>query len=144
MDTADLTDSLNTLLEYLNDSHMGYEESANVVNDKSIAHLFNLLSAKRQKMAKELSEKINLLNSTPKKSGSLTGFAHRLFLDLKALVMGGNVDSIINEVKRGENTAINCYKEVLRKDLPSDLNFMLTNQLDEIEKDLQEMDKLSI
>ena len=144
MNSNETVKLLNNLLEYLNDSYKGYEECSQAVEDKKMAQLFKTLSAKRQRMANELAEKVRVFNEDPKEMGSITGAAHRLFVNLKSVITGGNIDSIINEIKRGENTMINRYKEVLREELPEDIHSILNDQFNEFEKDLKAIDQSSI
>jgi uncharacterized protein (TIGR02284 family) len=140
---VNITSTLNNILEYLNDSCLGYEQCADAVNQKVIASFFSNLATKRKLMAAELAEKIKNFNANPEERGTVSGAAHRFLVNLKGLVTAGNVDSIVNEVKRGENTAINSYKEALRENLPQDVRDLLVNQLNEFEKDLGDVDRLS-
>jgi uncharacterized protein (TIGR02284 family) len=145
MSNHQLITSLNDLLEYLNDSYRGYQECAENVSSKKLADLFRSLSTKRQRMAQELAEKLHALGAAPKEGGSITGAAHRLFVHLKSILTGEDNDAIIQEIKRGENTAIERYKEVLKeKALPADLQALLMPQLHEFEKDLMTIDELSV
>lgn len=144
MNAENLTTALNDLVEYLNDSQLGYQQCSDVVKDSMLSNLFSALSMKRKNMAQELAEKIKLLGEAPKEGGSVTGAAHRLFVDLKGALTGGNVDSIINEVKRGENTMINRYKEVLREQLPEDWHRVLSAHLSQFEQDLVSIDETSV
>lgn len=144
MNAENLTTALNDLVEYLNDSQLGYQQCSDVVKDSKLSNLFSALSMKRKNMAQELAEKVRLLGKAPKEGGSVTGAAHRLFVDLKGALTGGNVDSIINEVKRGENTMINRYKEVLREKLPEDWHRVLSVHLSQFEQDLASMDEISV
>ena len=145
MENSGVLNMLNNILEYLNDSYQGYKQASESVDNHKLAALFTSLSNKRQRMAAELLEKIKVRNLTPQKEGSITGAAHRIFVSLKGVLTGGNVDAIITEVKRGENTSIETYKEALRdKFLPDDIRAVLNSQLSEFEKDIAEIDKSSI
>jgi uncharacterized protein (TIGR02284 family) len=144
MSNNQLINSLNNLLEYLNDSYKGYQESAKDVADSRIANLFRSLSSKRQSMAQTLAEKIKTMGGEPKEGGSVTGAAHRMFVNLKSMLSGEDVDAIIEEVKRGENTAIARYKEILKEILPEDVRLLLSSQLMEFEKDLATINSLVV
>lgn len=144
MDNTTLVKTLNELLEYLNDSQEGYQQCVGSVTDRRMAELFDSLAMKRRKMANELGERIKILGGSPKESGSITGVMHRLYVNLKSAITGGDIDAIINEIKRGENTVINCYKEALRKNFTADVHSVLNSHLNEIEGDIASMDKLSV
>lgn len=144
MNNEEVTDSLNDILGYVYDSYNGYKECADVVADETMKNLFSILGTQRESMIKELAKEIKALGTEPVQSGSAIGAAHRLFVDLKSLVTGGGTEAIINEVKRGENTLINSYKDVLKKDLPAPIRTILTHQLENIERNLIQIDTLSI
>lgn len=141
---ADVTAKLNDLVQYLQDSRNGYQECAKDVESSAMQVLFNQLSAKRQAMLNELDTEFGALNKIEESDGTLLGKAHQYFLSLKSTLTGGDVDAIITEVKRGENTTIDAYKDVLREaSLPERDRLLLNKQLHEVEKDIEDIDTTS-
>lgn len=144
MDTKNVISSLNDLLEYLHDSHNGYKESAAEINDINMKSLFNGFSQRRQPMITVLEQEVRKLGGNPIDSGSVIGAAHRVFIDLKSLVTGGDREAIINEVNRGETTLRDKYREILKEQqLPSHIQTLLRQQLSEIENSLAEINNTS-
>lgn len=138
------TEQLNDLLNYLHDSEKGYRECARVINETSLKPILMAEASERMEMIRNLEMQMRLRGETPSESGSVAGPMHRLYLDFKALLTGGDVDALLNEIKRGDNTLINAYKEVLREALPLDLDQTLQNQLDHVQNTIKELDQVSI
>jgi len=132
----------NDLLEYLYDSCNGYQECAEQVADPTMKQLFSDLAQHRQQMISELKTQVRMSDEEPTESGSITGAAHRRFIDVKSLLTGGNTESIVKEVKRGESYTIDRYKEILSKNLPSAIKQILLKQLTEIESDVAKIDAI--
>jgi uncharacterized protein (TIGR02284 family) len=141
---ANTVAKLNDLLNYLHDSHEGYKECASKIHNQKLQGILLKASNNRLEMIHDIENQLNLMNAEASKRGSVAGPAHRLFIDLKALVTGGDEDSIINEIKRGENTLINTYKETLRNPLPADLNQLLKSELMQIQVTIKDIDQASI
>jgi uncharacterized protein (TIGR02284 family) len=139
-----VVDHLNDLLTYLHDSKKGYEESVRVIKSESLKPILSQAARERDEMIHDLEIKVQRFGDEPTDHGSMVGPAHRLYLDFKALVLNGNKDAILNEIKRGENTLINTYKGVLRETLPQDLDETLHVQLDHIQDTIKELDRASI
>lgn len=137
---------INKVLSYLYDSYYGYKEVASAVADQRMKYFFQALVEKRKNMIEELKQSANLPDSETTSSGSVLGDLHRIFVDLKGLITKGSVDAIINEVKRGENTTIDAYKEVIREISTEDSNVssLLKKQLTDIEKNIVQIDTLSL
>lgn len=140
---AETNEKLNDLVQYLQDSRNGYEECAAKVESPVMRTLFNGLSDKRRNMIAELGLEVGGQEAILEKDGTFLGKAHQYFVVLKSALTGGDVDAIITEVKRGENTTIDAYKDVLHDDLPEDKRIVLNKQLLEVEKDIAAIDETS-
>lgn len=136
MEKKEIASEMNRLLELLHDSHDGYHESVKEVQDIKMKSLFNELADIRQRMIKELQTILATLGIKPEVTGSMLAAAHRLFLDLKSMVTGGDVDAIVAEIKRGEAFTLERFKEALNTDLPTELKAIVQRYLSEIESNL--------
>lgn len=139
-------EAVKNLIEYLHDSCKGYEECAEKINDVRLETMFRDISDKRHKMITELEQKAaNFAGIEVPESGTIAGPAHRAFIDLKAFLTRGDKDAIINEIKRGDSTLINAYKEAIREERPMrEMTDMLNKQLTEIQSELNDIDMVSI
>lgn len=95
--------TLNTLIATLIDSVDGYEKSAGDVREPRIAQLFTSRAQERRAVVSDLQTAVRAAGGEPEDDGSLTGGAHRMFLNLKQAVIGADDQAIVNEVERGED-----------------------------------------
>lgn len=75
-------------------------------------------------------------NQKPTQHGTLTGAAHRIFVNLKSLVTGHNPSATLKEVERGENILIQEYHHVIDKISHPEIRQLLQKQLSSIREDL--------
>jgi uncharacterized protein (TIGR02284 family) len=138
-----INSSLEDLVQYLQDSRNGYSECADNVDSPLMKNLFKTLSDKRQKMLNELRnicENKDIFDH----DGTLKGKVHQIFVNLKGLITGKDVESIVKEIERGENVLIDNYKKTLENDLPFNLSTILRNQMQEVERDLSDVCKRNV
>lgn len=115
---ADNTDvaTLNTLTATLFDSIEGYEKSAGDVRNPDLASKFTSRAEERRRAAAGLQDAVRAAGGTPEDEGSVTGAAHRMFLNLKQAVVGSDDTAIINEVERGEDYLKAKFEAALKED----------------------------
>jgi uncharacterized protein (TIGR02284 family) len=132
------SDQLNTLIKYLHDSRNGYKAAADEIKDPLYKAWFTRLNNTRDQMLKTLQNCVQLAGEEPREHGSVTGALHRVFLDLKTLIAKDERQAIFEEVKRGEESLIKHYQEVLADNkLPADLRSKVENQLKDIQDGVQ-------
>ena len=95
--------TLNTLIATTIDSITGYENSAKDIQSERFREIFRQRADERQRIVQELRDEVRRLGGDPEDGGSFLGKAHQRFEDVKSAVTGGNDESIINEVERGED-----------------------------------------
>ena len=95
--------TLNTLIATTIDSITGYENSAKDIESERFREIFRRRADDRQRVVQELRDEVRRLGGDPEDGGSFLGKAHQRFEDVKSTVTGGNDESIINEVERGED-----------------------------------------
>jgi len=114
-DTGDVT-TLNTLIITLIDSIEGYETSAGDVRDPALAQRFTARAQERRRAVSDLQEVVRRLGGTPADDGSLAAGAHRMFVNLKQTVTGGDDTAVVNEVERGEDYLKGKFEAALKDD----------------------------
>ena len=100
---SDTISTLNTLIATTIDSVTGYENSAKDVDNERFREIFRQRANERQEIVEELRSEVRRLGGNPEDDGSFLGKTHQRFEDLKAAVTGGDDQSVINEVERGED-----------------------------------------
>lgn len=133
-------EDLNDVIEYLYDSHNGYKEASDDVENAEMKSYFEKAASTRLRMIDELKAEVRAAGEEPKDSGSISGMAHRMFVNLKSMltnmVNGNDVKSVVEEVKRGESFTLDKYKEVLQHDLPVNIKTLFERQMNEIQSEV--------
>jgi uncharacterized protein (TIGR02284 family) len=135
MPTTSLTDALEELAKLARDGELGYHTAAGDAKDADLQQLFNELARERGEIADELEAHIRKYGGKPpQRGGTMAGHAHRMFVDLKSAISGGNRRAVLNEVARGENLAEAAYDALKRIDLPPDLKPVIMRQHDRVKQ----------
>lgn len=119
MNPQSATDTVNDLLQVLEDGKDGFRRAAEAVKDPNLKGLFAEYANERAQMAEEL------LQFTPaereEKKPTVAGAMHRGWIELKAALTSGDDHAILVECERGEDHAVEAFKDALAQDLPSDV-----------------------
>jgi uncharacterized protein (TIGR02284 family) len=108
--------TLNTLIATTIDSITGYENSAKDIDNQRFREIFRQRADDRQRVVEELRSEVRRLGGDPEDGGSFLGKTHQRFEDLKAAVTGGDDQSVINEVERGEDYLKEKFETALNSD----------------------------
>lgn len=121
--------ALQDLSARCHDSEQGYRRSAQDASDSDLKQQFEQLAGERAAMAAELDRLLRENGAEPTwHEGSLTGAAHRMWVDLRAAMSRNERQVILEEVARGESAAEGAYDDALRQDLPSDVMQVVRQQ----------------
>lgn len=127
--TSSLPWVLNGLIETCKDGQEGFRNAAEHVKDKDYKALFAELANQRQLYAGELQTFLHAHDEGAAQSGSIAGAVHRGWMELKSLLAGGNEHAILAECERGEDAAVEQYREVLlHEELPNDVRDLVDRQ----------------
>ncbi len=105
---------LNTLIGTLLDSIEGYQKSAQEVENKRFADLFNERARERQQVLTKLQAAVVQAGGTPEDEATTLGALHRVFVNLKSVVTGHDDKAIVNEVERGEDYLKGKFETAMR------------------------------
>jgi uncharacterized protein (TIGR02284 family) len=110
----EIISTINSLIETLKDGQEGFKQAAQAVKDSNLRSVFNEYSMQRSRFAGELqAQAIQLGESKPEDSSSVSGAMHRAWIDIKSAVTSGDDHAILAECERGEDSAIKEYKEAM-------------------------------
>ncbi|WP_206245768.1 PA2169 family four-helix-bundle protein [Novosphingobium terrae] len=107
---------LNGLIAATLDSVDGYTEAATETQNGSFATLFNGLASERRQLVARLQQEVVALGGEAEEDGTILASAHRVFLNLKAVVTGHDDKAIINEVEAGEDHIKAKFEDALSDD----------------------------
>ena len=95
--------TLNDLIATTYDSVNGYTEAAKNSDNQRFVAMFNARSVEREASIKTLRSEVVRLGGKPDDNGTVLGGAHRMFMNLKSVVIGRDEAAIIAEVEQGED-----------------------------------------
>ena len=131
--TEEVAKKLNNLLEKNYDAEKGYQDAAERIENPTMKYFLQKQAQKRYDFGHEIKTEIKNYGEEPDKGGSAKGTVHRAWMDLKAAVASSSEEQVMEEVQRGEQSAINEYNEVISEtSLPTSVQQILTKQRDQI------------
>jgi uncharacterized protein (TIGR02284 family) len=134
---------LNDLLEKTYDAEKGFKKAAENVENQALKNHFKTKADERYDFGHELKTEIRKFHQEVDKGGSITGSAHRTWMDIKAFLSLDNEESMLEESIRGEKAAINEYQEIINDtSLPSTTKEILVAQKNKIEIGLKNIKSL--
>jgi uncharacterized protein (TIGR02284 family) len=119
---------LNSLIETLKDGEEGFRTAADGLSDPQTKAIFQEFSRERARMAQELQTEVSKLGGEAETSGSLSGSAHRGWVNIKSAVTGRTDAGIIAEAERGEDIAKKAYTDAATADLPPSARAIVNEQ----------------
>lgn len=129
---------LNKLLTRNYDAEQGYISASENVDHRELNSYFRNAAAKRYEWGKQLKSEIQNLGGEPERGTSFEGDAHRAWMDLKSNFTTNDSKQMLDEVVRGEETALNNYEEVINSsELPLQTKQIIQNQRQELSQLLQ-------
>jgi len=141
--TEEVGNKLNDLLEKTYDAEKGFKKAAENVDNTSLKNYFKSKAQERYNFGHELKTEIRSFNQDVDKGGSLTGKAHRAWMDVKSLFSNDDAESMLEEAIRGEKAAVNEYQEVLNEtNLPLSTKSILQSQKNIINEGLARINTL--
>jgi uncharacterized protein (TIGR02284 family) len=125
---------LNDLIETCRDGQNGFLEAAENAQSPELKEFFNKVSLERSQCVGELQQQVHALGGDPENTGSTAGALHRAWIDIKGTLTGRDDQSILNEVERGEDSAVAAYKDALKQDLPANIRSVVETQFREVQQ----------
>lgn len=120
--------TLNNLIETCKDGQNGFKEAAEGVERADLKTLFYECAQQRSQFSGELQSLVRELGGEPSDSGSVSGSIHQGWINLKSAITGQDEKAILNECERGEDSALNAYKNALEEELPANVRSVVQEQ----------------
>ena len=130
MDSSDIVDVLNDLLENSRDGEYGFRTCAEEVETSALKQLFSDRAAQCRAAADELVPLISRYGGSPAGGGTAAGALHRGWVHVKGTVGANSAESILEECERGEDAAVARYRKALKQNLPADVRALVQRQAD--------------
>jgi uncharacterized protein (TIGR02284 family) len=142
MNTQDVIDALNRLIETCRDGEYGFLSSAEHVASPLLRTLFADRAAECRRAARDLQAAINAMGAEPSDGGSAAGAMHRGWVAVKGALAGFSDVTMLEECERGEDAAIERYRKALEVDLPADIRTLVQHQYEGAQRTHDEIRRL--
>lgn len=136
-------EKLNQLLTRNYDAEAGYKDAAENIEEPQLKNFFQQAAQQRYDFGHKIKGEIKQLGGSPDKGTSIAGDLHRAWIDIKSAVATRNSVAVLNECERGEETALNDYREALNApEITGSCEAVIQNQLSEIQSKVQHIKEL--
>ncbi len=119
---------LQKLIRACIDSYNGFHESAEELKDAKLSGLFRSIGDDRSAMASELQKHVEFNGEDAVDDGSIAAKTHRIWINIRGKLNGGDPHVILIEAERGEDHIKAAYEDVLKETAGSAMNDVLTAQ----------------
>ena len=126
--TDETIEKLQKLIRANIDSYNGFHESAEELDDAQLTVLFRRLGDERSAMATELQEYVTFNGKEAEDDGSVAALTHRIWINIRGKLNGGDPYVILIEAERGEDHIKEAYEEVIKETAGSAMNDVLLAQ----------------
>jgi uncharacterized protein (TIGR02284 family) len=134
MSDDDVIDTLNDLIETCKDGEYGFRTCAEHVKSAQLRQVFTSRAEDCRRGATELQALVTRLGGEADTGSSVTGTMHRGWVDLKAMLTGNDDQAAINECERGEDAALERYRDAVKKRLPDDIALVVQRQYEGVKR----------
>lgn len=141
----DTLNCLQQLISISRDSEDGFREASSDVRNADLKELFAMIATQRREFGAELKKIVASFDEDPESSKDFSGEVRLLWLELKAALTAGDEYTILFECERGEEAAVNAYRDVLKGyDLPGDIRVMVERQWEAVQKSYERIRHLRL
>jgi len=125
---------LKELVETCKDGQEGFRLAASAVKDVDLRSELQEYSMQRTEFARELTEALDALGSEAPESGSVAGGLHHAWMNLKSAVTSRDPHAILADCERGEDSAVEAYRNALQAGLPVSIYPIVERQSEAIQR----------
>lgn len=134
---------LNDLLEKNYDAEKGFKMASENAKHAGLKSYFSNKAQERYNFGHQIKTELRNFGEEPDKGGSVTGAAHRTWMEVKSWFSADNDESMLEEAIRGEKASVEEYHDVLQETtLPASTKDILTSQKSKIEQGLSNIKRL--
>jgi uncharacterized protein (TIGR02284 family) len=131
--TQNLHGVINRLIEVCHDGEKGFAAAADALHDATLKNELVRYSAQRGDFIAQLESTLRKSGEKPVAHGSTSGAVHRGCMHLKANITRDNTHAVLAECERGEDVAVDAYRDAVASALPEDIEKLGMTQYHAIE-----------
>lgn len=138
-DPEAVVDVLNDLLVMSRDGEQGFRNAAEHAASQTLRDTLQRRASDCVAAIVELQAEIQRLGGSPSESGSVSGALHRGWTALKTVFSSNDDKVVLDECVRGEEAAVEAYREALGKPLPAHVRALVQRQADGVARNYAEV-----
>lgn len=128
MDNAEVNNCLNDLIETSKDGEYGFKSSAEHAKSAQVRQTLEQCAQDCRHAAQELQTLVRQQGGSAEDGGSAAGAMHRGWVSVKGTLSGYSDLAMLEECERGEDVALERYRDALEKDLPPNARTLVERQ----------------
>lgn len=132
--TISARDIVNGLIEICRDGEHGFESASKEIDDLRLKTELLQYSRQRQEFANELHTALDQFGANVDDHGSVSAALHRGWMALKQAVASNNRHAILAECERGEDSAVEAYRDAVNYHLPEPLADLVESQYEAVQR----------
>jgi uncharacterized protein (TIGR02284 family) len=126
--------TLNDLIETCNDGRDGFLDAAHHATDSRLQHMCSEYAQQRAGFAADLQREVLRLGGDLDRKGTVLGALHRRWIQVRAAIVGLDDRAIIAECERGEDIALEHYREASGRKLPHTARELVVRQFEQVQQ----------
>jgi uncharacterized protein (TIGR02284 family) len=134
MDRDDTIDQLNKLIETCKDGEYGFRTCAENVKSADLQTIFRRRADDCARGAAELQALVAKHGGKVETDSSATGTLHRGWVSVKAVLTGKSDVAVLEECERGEDAALERYRDAIKAPLPGDAMEVVRRQYEGVKR----------
>jgi uncharacterized protein (TIGR02284 family) len=134
MNNDETIDTLNTLIETAKDGEYGFRASAQYLSSPEVKQIFARRADACLQATAELQSLVVGMGGYAEDTGSAMGTVHRGWMAVKGTLAGYSDRAILDEVERGEDSALSSYRKALEQPLTPELRSVVERQLEGVKR----------
>lgn len=128
MESDEIIDTLNDLLETCRDGEYGFSTSAEHTQSAELKTILVRHAAECRQAGLELQALIRQLGGEPDEGGSVGGAVHRGWVSVRSALSTYTDQAMLDECERGEDVAVASYRKALKQNLPLSIRSVVMRQ----------------
>jgi uncharacterized protein (TIGR02284 family) len=128
MDKDDIIATVNDVIECCKDGEFGFRASADHMRNPQTKQLLLQRAEQCSRAAAELRPFVVNMGGKAEEGGSAGGAMHRGWVAVKSTLSTYSDRQILEDTERAEDKALECYREAMNHELPSQLRAVIEGQ----------------
>jgi uncharacterized protein (TIGR02284 family) len=121
-------DALNDLIQACKAGEFGFSLAAEEVEKHEYRSLFQDWAVTKLEFASALQEQVQKMGGAPVDHSTLQAAVHRTWMNLRHLLKRHDDNVVLNECRRGEESALKAYQDVFEQKLLPEIDPILKEQ----------------